>query len=325
LFGGGGADLLIGGGGVDAADYSDRQSGVAASPDGTPRSGNAQDGPPGARDTISVDVEDLYGGSGPDVLTGSQAQNYIDAGPGDDIVDISDATEDFASCGDGSDHAIVDDDDITEDCEIRGPRSAPPATVQTPVPIPRAAAKPLRVTAKLAGRTNLKAALSRGIRLRVGCSESCAVRSSLTIDAKTAGKLGLTRRNLPVKVASARSGRAGTQTLHFTSKARTRLRHARALGLDLVVQATDTARNTKTVRSRLRLAPTRATLTPLSTVTRTGFPREGHRRGHRPHPPPSTLSTSTALTSAQKSGAAFQPFSLRERGVASAAGSSPRL
>lgn len=56
LNGGPGADVLLGGAGEDVADYSERTDGVDVTPNGAPASGNAEDGPTGARDEVDPDA-----------------------------------------------------------------------------------------------------------------------------------------------------------------------------------------------------------------------------------------------------------------------------
>ena len=268
LSGGGGADTMAGGGGFDAADYSDRTDSVSASPDGQPTSGNAQDGQPGARDTIGLDVEDLYGGDGADLLTGSTAENLIDAGAGDDTVDVSDSSSDGVACGDGTDTAIVDPDDATDQCEtVRAPLGSQPSpgAASTGVnsfaePAQRRDTSAPRVTITLARGTKLTKALVSGLSVRVTCSEACTLRGALSVDGATAKKLGLSRRAKRVVVAKATAARAGALTLRFTPAARKRLRRAPQLTLKLVVRASDTSANLSTSTLTLRLSRTRATL-----------------------------------------------------------------
>jgi hypothetical protein len=81
-----GADVLMGGGGSDTASYADTsiRAGVRADLDGaTGDDGGPEDGPPGARDTIGADVENLEGSSHGDVLIGNAGPNIITNGMGD--------------------------------------------------------------------------------------------------------------------------------------------------------------------------------------------------------------------------------------------------
>ena len=43
--------------------------------------GGTQDGPPGARDTINANVENVTGGDGADLITGNAVANVLMAGP----------------------------------------------------------------------------------------------------------------------------------------------------------------------------------------------------------------------------------------------------
>jgi len=85
LDGGFGADDLSGGPGLDdTVDYSSRTDPVTVNLDGTPTSGNADDGTAGSRDTVESDVEDAIGGSGADIFNGNESDNIFDGGPGAD-------------------------------------------------------------------------------------------------------------------------------------------------------------------------------------------------------------------------------------------------
>jgi Ca2+-binding RTX toxin-like protein len=72
-----GADVLSGLGGTDTAIYATRTTRVTVSLDNVANDGNSDDGPSGARDNVMADIENLTGGSGPDSLTGSAANNRI--------------------------------------------------------------------------------------------------------------------------------------------------------------------------------------------------------------------------------------------------------
>jgi Ca2+-binding RTX toxin-like protein len=81
LDGGDGADHFAGGVGVDTVSYAGRTAAVTANPDGL-----ANDGAAGERDRIGTDIENLFGGSGNDVLSGSSARNRIDGRDGNDVL-----------------------------------------------------------------------------------------------------------------------------------------------------------------------------------------------------------------------------------------------
>jgi Ca2+-binding RTX toxin-like protein len=93
LLGGSGGDTMLGGSGTDTVTYEGRATGVFADTDGaTGDDGSGFDGPPGARDTIGADVENLIGGNGSDTLTGwslsfaPAVNNRLEGGPGNDIL-----------------------------------------------------------------------------------------------------------------------------------------------------------------------------------------------------------------------------------------------
>ena len=75
--------------------------------EGGPNDGNSTDGPPGARDELRFDVENLRGGSGGDTLKGNAGANAIDGGPGDDSLDGG-AGADSLGGGDGTDRVAYE-------------------------------------------------------------------------------------------------------------------------------------------------------------------------------------------------------------------------
>jgi uncharacterized repeat protein (TIGR01451 family) len=129
LDGGLGPDTLVGGPGLDdTVDYSSRTDPVTVNLDGTSSSGNAGDGPPGARDTIESDVEDAIGGSGADTFNGNESDNTFDGGPsadtfngggGFDAVDYSSRSEPVSVSLDGiaNDGAAGEGDNVGTDME----------------------------------------------------------------------------------------------------------------------------------------------------------------------------------------------------------------
>jgi len=135
--GGPGADLFRGGSGTDAVSYASRSTSVMVTFDG-----RANDGEAGEADNISADVEDAFGGEGPDTLIGNGAANLLDGaggadflsggpgadllfgGPGDDEIQVRDGIVDVVECGPGSDRAALDTDDLASDCEYTTTRVA---------------------------------------------------------------------------------------------------------------------------------------------------------------------------------------------------------
>jgi Ca2+-binding RTX toxin-like protein len=76
------ADLLSGGSGRDTVDYSDRFKPVSVDLDGAKR----DDGEAGEHDTVSADVEDIWGSRVADRLTGSSGANRILGNDGNDVI-----------------------------------------------------------------------------------------------------------------------------------------------------------------------------------------------------------------------------------------------
>jgi Ca2+-binding RTX toxin-like protein len=77
--GGAGADTFNGGTGNDVADYSLRSDPVMVTLDDS-----AGDGAAGEGDDVRTDVEDVFGGSGGDLLVGNPVSNLFAGGPGAD-------------------------------------------------------------------------------------------------------------------------------------------------------------------------------------------------------------------------------------------------
>ncbi|XVV12463.1 calcium-binding protein [Actinoplanes sp. CA-131856] len=78
------ADVLIGGAGEDAVDYSIdyRTKGIRADADGV----KGDDGAAGEKDTISGTIEAILGGAGNDVLVGTARTDFLLGGPGNDVI-----------------------------------------------------------------------------------------------------------------------------------------------------------------------------------------------------------------------------------------------
>jgi Ca2+-binding RTX toxin-like protein len=139
LDGGTGADLFDGGPGVDRARYSTRTAAVTVSIGNVP---GADDGEAGERDNVTSTVENVYGGSGDDTLTGDAGRNYLygDAGadtlrglggrdhlvgaPGNDLLDggiINIGERDALTCSAGTDTYVNDPIDVLDGCENPAP------------------------------------------------------------------------------------------------------------------------------------------------------------------------------------------------------------
>ena len=93
------ADQIAGGGGVDRATYRARTARVLLTLDGDDNDGQA-----GEHDRL-LDVEELFGGSGDDVLEGDEAENLLDGGIGEDVLDGGSGGDDLKG-GPGFDEVL---------------------------------------------------------------------------------------------------------------------------------------------------------------------------------------------------------------------------
>jgi Ca2+-binding RTX toxin-like protein len=92
-----GADVFVGGPGLDTISYAERTNPVKVTLDGKKDSGETSEG-----DKISSDVENALGGSGDDILTGSKARNILRGNDGNDRLNGADGN-DVLDGGDGHD------------------------------------------------------------------------------------------------------------------------------------------------------------------------------------------------------------------------------
>jgi len=106
-----GADVMSGGAGTDLADYSSRTATLTITVNGT-----ANDGEDGETDNVKTDVENVYGGSGPDDITGSSGNNVLEGRDGDDAIHGA-AGNDTIVGGDGDDELYGDAGNDTFDEE----------------------------------------------------------------------------------------------------------------------------------------------------------------------------------------------------------------
>jgi hypothetical protein len=269
LYGGDGADVLAGRGGGDAADYSDRSAPVTAALNGQPTSGNAADGPAGARDTLQTDVEAIFGGDGDDDLTGSPSANLLDGAGGNDHINSRDTVADLDTCGEGVDTALVDALDETEACDNvflpgaePGPASSLTSAVVGGASLDRAAPT---ATVRLLGHQSLRGALKHGLVVKVTCSEACSLTARIVLDGRNAKKFGLSRKRKALQIASGRAAVAGRLVVAFNARARRRLASARRLALMLELRATDHSGNTTTLKWPVTLTRTRVSGKPAAT------------------------------------------------------------
>jgi hypothetical protein len=117
--------------GYDTVSYDSRATGVTVTLDAA-----ANDGGAGENDLVGLDVEDMLGSGGDDVLVGDGRINIIDGGGGNDTADggagadiligsdgndtllLRDGNRERALCGNGADRAVIDTIDSSEDCEL---------------------------------------------------------------------------------------------------------------------------------------------------------------------------------------------------------------
>lgn len=107
-----GSDVFNGGAGTDTVNYGDRTAALTITMDGAA----ANDGEAAEADDVKSDVEDCYGGSAIDSITGNASNNYINGGAGldtllsglagDDYLDGDTGLASSVDCGDGSDIGI---------------------------------------------------------------------------------------------------------------------------------------------------------------------------------------------------------------------------
>lgn len=154
-----GAHQLVGGPGHDVADYGARRGPVTVSLDGV-----GGDGAAGEGDAVGVpapwaawwnDVEEVRGGLGDDVLTGSRWPDLLTGGPGadrlsggesPDTLDGVDGVEgnDVLDGGDAQDDCRADPLDTMTSCNDPDPWPSPmpPAPTTTPSPVAPSALQP---------------------------------------------------------------------------------------------------------------------------------------------------------------------------------------
>ncbi len=215
LDGGPGADLMGGRDGIDAIDYSFRTAAVTADLDGQA----SDDGESGEGDTITADVEALFGGSAGDTLGGNAAdgllfglagddrltdkggEDLLDGDVGDDTIDSDDAAADLVFCGDGADTLRRDVLDEFEGCETitvgPPPTTPPPPPPPAPTPPPPPPPPPVtpidrvapRATLSVSSRPLARRLRSVGLLARVTCDEPCVLAVELRASSSTVRSL----------------------------------------------------------------------------------------------------------------------------------------
>jgi Ca2+-binding RTX toxin-like protein len=110
LQGGKGNDTLDGGGGVDAADYRDKTAAVSVTLNGA---SNAVVGVGGVAEDVIRNIENVYGGSGGDTLTGDGLANTLVGNAGDDTLNGGGGADTLQGSS-GNDTLFGDGDDTLQ-------------------------------------------------------------------------------------------------------------------------------------------------------------------------------------------------------------------
>jgi hypothetical protein len=236
----------------------------------------ANDGAPGEHDDVQADVENVTGGTGGDALTGDAGANRIDGGGGDDVITggagpdtliggdgndtihARDGEVDTIECGSGADTVDADPADLLSlDCDDTPPPPpggvAPPASgVGATSPSRDLAPPALNVVAP--ARLRLASLLKRGVKVGVGCSESCSLRMRLSLVRPVARTFDLGSPMLAKTAAKLTQPGQLMLTLALPVSVRRHLRRAKSLTLDLETKAADAAGNATVSHRRLRAA-----------------------------------------------------------------------
>jgi Ca2+-binding RTX toxin-like protein len=203
----------------------------------------------GGDDTIytSYSADTIDGGAGADTIRGYDGDDRITGGPGtdtligdtlgqtcnvltcsiysgNDVIDARDGERDSIDCGLGGDQALVDAIDVHTNCEDVKVESAPaPGPAPQPQPQPAPRPQPKAGPRATVARKALRAALARGLTVRVAGAKP--------------GKVKLVARRGRAKVAGCTVRVAGNGTgrcvLRFTKAGKRSLRRARSVTLSL--------------------------------------------------------------------------------------------
>jgi Ca2+-binding RTX toxin-like protein len=84
--GGLGADVFEGGEGTDTADYSKRSENLRLTLDGAANDGAYSKKKGSEKDTLGTDIENLWGGSGADLIVGDASANVLSGNSGNDTI-----------------------------------------------------------------------------------------------------------------------------------------------------------------------------------------------------------------------------------------------
>jgi Ca2+-binding RTX toxin-like protein len=191
-----------------------------------------------------TDQDKVYGEGGNDDLRGGDNGDLIDGGPGSDLfigdppctffycaggndeIQARDGVGESIDCGVGADIAVVDQHDVTSDCESVDRQTVAPGG---------GAVGGGRVDVSFAvSRQRLLTALRRGLKVTVSCRQPCRTRGEFLVSS------GLLARSVRVARGSKTLRRAGRATLvlKFTRKAKRKLRRYRRVKGTVRVRAT---------------------------------------------------------------------------------------
>lgn len=161
-----------------------------------------------------------------------------------------------------SERMTPNDTDSTQDIYAAAPGPVPVVTGPGPGTgtTPGGGGVPDKIAPIISGLkpilAKLRAALSKGLKVRLGCNERCTVEIVVTIDAKTAKRAKLGKKTTVVArgKGTINAGRTTTVTVKFTAKAKKALRKLSKVKLKIKVTVTDAAGNkrssTRTVTLR---------------------------------------------------------------------------
>jgi RTX calcium-binding nonapeptide repeat (4 copies) len=297
LDGAGGTDVLNGGPGVDTAYYKFRANAVTVTLDGL-----ADDGEGGGEADNVLEVENIVGGDGPDILSGDAGANAISGGPDndkldggagadvldggteDDTISARDGTRDTVACGPGNDVAVVDTvDDVATDCEVvdrpAGPPPTqpadPPATVIPPLTplISLVSSRVPTLTANRKGVVPVKLRCSRSTTTAKRCAGTIALEMTIHPPAvqwrperRRASEARHKRRRLNLRLARRRfavpAGHTRKVPLRLVASARRRLNRCRRLRVRIVVSSRDARGRTRKVTRKAILRSARGAPRP---------------------------------------------------------------
>jgi len=265
-----GVEDVAGGGGDDEIAGDAGANGLSGGPAGDDRlaGGGGDDALEGGSGTDVLD-----GGDGNDRLTGGSGADSIAGGPGADDIFAADGVADTIDCGAGTDTADVDRGaggvtDVVVNCEtLTGPTAGAPAASSAAVPglaTVRApgVANPADLTAPAASirtpiRQRIATVRSRGVSLRVSCTEACGVSAALAIDRSAARRLRLARRTGGAVLGTAKGRRSTPGALRMrvrlSRRARQALAQTRKVAVTVQVLVSDASGNRTLLQRRVTL------------------------------------------------------------------------